>query len=150
MMEEDPSLMKNTSRPDWDEYFLGIADAVSQRADCTRRKVGAVLVDEHHRIISTGYNGAPPGAPGCLNGACPRGNLSTDECPPFSDYGNCISTHAERNAILYSNPEEREGTTLYITCRPCTGCHQLILDAGVKRVVWWTEDGRIASELQFH
>jgi dCMP deaminase len=142
--------LSNDDRPGWDEYFLGIAKAVSERADCTRRKVGAVLVDPKHRIISTGYNGAPSGAPGCLSGACPRGQLSLDDCPPFSDYGNCISTHAERNAILYSDPHERDGTTLYITCRPCTDCHQLILDVGVKRVVWWTEDGQIASELQFH
>lgn len=59
-------------RPGWDVYFLNIAVAVARRADCTRRSVGAVIVREH-RIISTGYNGAPRGAPGCLEGACPRG-----------------------------------------------------------------------------
>lgn len=139
------------TRPDWDEYFLRIADAVSQRADCTRSLVGAVLVDENHRIVSTGYNGAPSSVPGCLtDGACPRGRLSYDDLPPESDYGNCIALHAERNAILYANVDEREGTTLYITRRPCTDCHELILSVGVKWIIWRTPDGQIARERQFH
>ena len=60
--------------PDWDDYSLGIADAVARRAKCTRRAVGAVLVHDR-RIIATGYNGAAPGRPDCLEGACPRGQL---------------------------------------------------------------------------
>lgn len=62
-------------RLNWVDYFLSIADAVAVRADCTRRSVGAVVVDARTKhIISTGYNGAPPGQPGCLSdGACPRG-----------------------------------------------------------------------------
>lgn len=60
-------------RPSWQDYYLGIADSVAVRADCTRRKVGAVVVKDNS-IISTGYNGSPPGEPGCLSdGACPRG-----------------------------------------------------------------------------
>lgn len=61
-------------RPNWDGYFLGVAEAVAVRADCTRRRIGAVIVDPDRRIVSTGYNGAPSGQPGCLSaGACPRG-----------------------------------------------------------------------------
>src|SRR5690606_13137912 len=55
----------STSRPSWDEYFLEIAEAVSARADCSRRKVGAVIVSSDRRIVGTGYNGAPAGQPGC-------------------------------------------------------------------------------------
>lgn len=138
-------------RISWDEYFLTIAKAVSLRADCTRSQVGAVLVDKEHRIISTGYNGAPSGAPGCMTkSACPRGRLSLDEHPPGGNYANCIANHAERNAILYADPEERSGSTLYITRRPCTDCHELILNEGITWIVWESPDGKIAKERQFH
>jgi dCMP deaminase len=63
----------NDVRPWWPEYFLGIAKAVAVRGDCTRRQVGCVI-EKGHRVVSTGYNGAPSGQPGCLSaGACPRG-----------------------------------------------------------------------------
>lgn len=137
-------------RPSWDEYFLAGAEWAATRADCTRSKVGAILVDDKHRVVGHGYNGAPPGAPGCLSGACPRGRLSYDEHPPEGSYDNCISNHAEKNAILWAKPEERRGTTLYITRRPCTDCHELLLAEGIIWVVWRTPDGRIAREQQFH
>ena len=69
--------LEPTTVPGWDEYFLGIAAAVSARAKCTRRRVGAVLTIDH-RIIATGYNGAAPGEEDCLQGACPRGLLGSD------------------------------------------------------------------------
>lgn len=61
------------TRPSWDEYFMGIAEAVSRRGDCTRRQVGVCVVDQENRILATGFNGAPPGGPSCLAGECPRG-----------------------------------------------------------------------------
>lgn len=62
------------TRPDWTQWALGVAAAVAARADCTRRQVGAVILDSEHRVLSVGYNGAPSGAPGCASdGACPRG-----------------------------------------------------------------------------
>jgi dCMP deaminase len=133
----------------WDEYFLQIAKAVSLRGDCTRSRVGAVLVSSNHRIIATGYNGTVPGNPGCLEGACPRGKFSYEELPSESDYRNCIATHAERNAILYANPEERSGTTLYVTRRPCVDCKELLLAVGVVRVVWYSADNEICTEQLF-
>lgn len=65
--------MKAAERPDWDSWALGLATAVSLRGDCTRRRVGAVLLDKDHRIIGAGYNGSWPGGPSCLKGDCPRG-----------------------------------------------------------------------------
>ena len=130
-----------SERPDWDSYFLGIAKAVSARADCRRRKVGAILVVDR-RIAATGYNGAESGGPSCLAGQCPRGQSNVD---PGSSYdtgvGSCISTHAEANCLLYSRYDDARGGTLYITDAPCDGCARLIRSAGVVRVV--TPEGDI-------
>jgi len=128
-------------RPTWDEYFLIIAQAVATRADCTRRQVGAVIVDTEHRIISTGYNGAPAGDPGCKTaGACPRGRQGTDAVAPGSSYdtgaGSCIAVHAEANALLYADGRATRGATLYCTDQPCDGCARLIAGAGITRVVY--------------
>lgn len=61
------------TRPDFDTWALGIAEAISLRGDCTRRRVGAVLLDRHNRLIGAGYNGTRPGGKSCLKGDCPRG-----------------------------------------------------------------------------
>jgi dCMP deaminase len=130
-------------RPSWDAYFLGIAEAVAGRADCTRALVGAVVVNPNAfgkglpGSVGMGYNGAPPGVPGCLSaGACPRGRLSVDECPRDSDYSNCIADHAERNALRWTPVERRAGATLYVTRAPCPSCRTLIGASGLQRVVW--------------
>lgn len=148
-------------RPDWDDYFLGIAAAVAARADCTRRRIGAVIVRDH-RIVSTGYNGAPPGHRGCLSDrACPRGRHKLLEFHPFDDrYGKlclcgagwpceeavehgssydtgpgaCIALHAEQNAIVYAGRDGCLGSVLYLTEDPCDGCKRLIAASGLARV----------------
>lgn len=132
-------------RPDWDEYFLRIAETVALRADCTRRQVGAVIVDIHHRIISTGYNGAPSGGKSCLRGECPRGQMSKEQIAPGSSYdtgaGSCIALHAEQNAIMYASWDQRQGATIYITCEPCEGCARMIAGSGIDRVIWRNVSG---------
>ena len=144
-MIEDDDHMQPTNRaefqaPTWDEYFLDIAKAVSARAKCTRRRVGALLVLER-RIIATGYNGAAPGRPDCLAGACPRGQLSYDEVPGLGDYdrpgtpGFCIAIHAEVNALLFST-RDTKGAVAYITDEPCPGCRKALAAAGIIRAVW--------------
>ncbi|AFU20487.1 deoxycytidylate deaminase [Mycobacterium phage Kratark] len=121
-------------RPDWDEYFLVIAEAVATRSDCERSKVGAVVVKDR-RVRATGYNGAPTGKPGC--DTCPR--RLAEAVPGVSDYDSgptrCVSVHAEANALLYCDREDLIGATLYITRPPCPGCQKLIDAAGVERVV---------------
>lgn len=115
-----------------------LAAAVATRADCTRRRVGAVILDQDHRVASTGYNGAPPGRRGCLEGGCPRGLLNSAE--PYSSYdsgpGMCVSNHAEANALLYADRSKIEGGTMYVTDKPCVGCTRLIANSGLAEVLW--------------
>lgn len=123
-------------RPSWDDYFLAIAETVALRADCTRSKVGAVIV-HNGRIVSTGYNGSPPGALSCLDGHCPRGQKTYEEVPPLKGgYDTCIAIHAERNAILYAPSNKVKGSTIYVTREPCKYCRKLIEAFQIERVVW--------------
>lgn len=126
-------------RPGWDSYYLGIAAAVAARADCRRRKVGAILVNADHRHRGSGYNGARSHGPSCLAGECPRGLLSAQEVAPGSSYdtgaGACIAIHAEQNLIMDTTPDERRDGTVYITCAPCDGCRRMLEGSGVSRIV---------------
>lgn len=139
-----------SSRPEWNEYFVRIAEAVAQRGDCTRSQVGAVLVNSHNRIVSTGYNGVSPGAIGCIAGGCPRGRFTYDEIPPEGDYSNCVAHHAEWNAVMWCKVEDRANTTLYTSRRPCNGCQCLILSEGITKVVWRCPDGTLGSMRMIH
>lgn len=113
-------------RPDWDDYFLDIADKVSTRSTCNRLHVGCVLTSSDHRILSTGYNGSPKGVPHCTEDGC----LKNSE-------GRCIRTvHAEANAIMSVSPEDRRGSILYCTHEPCEHCTKMIVQSGIIRVVY--------------
>jgi dCMP deaminase len=126
-------------RPVWDDYYLGIAGRVNARADCSRRKVGAILVTAENRHRGSGYNGGEPGGPSCLQGECPRGQSNV---APGSSYdtgaGACIAVHAEQNLLLDTTPEECKGGTVYITDAPCDGCLRMLKNSGVIRIVWPT------------
>ena len=115
---------QDTTRPDWDQYFIDIAWAVSSRATCPVRRVGAVLVDPTTKSIkTTSYNGAPRGA---------------DHCPPHeSGAQECLALHAETNLITNAalNGISTKGSWLYLTCTPCMKCAPLTLNAGIERVV---------------
>lgn len=121
-----------SSKPSWEIYYLGIAEAASKRSSCERSKVGACVV-KNNRVVALGYNDAPAGQPGC--DACPR---RTSSVPPGSSYddgpGRCVAVHAEANALLYCDREDLVGATLYITRPACAACSKLIKAAGIKRV----------------
>jgi len=105
---------------------MQIARDVSTRATCLRRHVGTVIVRDR-RILSTGYNGSPPGQKHCTEVGC------------LLEEDRCIRTlHAEQNAIIQAalHGVSTEGATLYATCRPCHVCARMIVGAGIRRVVF--------------
>ncbi|MCK9266494.1 cytidine/deoxycytidylate deaminase family protein [bacterium] len=120
-------------RPDWDEYFIQIAELISSRSTCLRRKVGAVLVKEK-RILATGYNGAPSGLKHCSETGCLREKLGV---PSGEKHELCRGLHAEQNAIIQAayHGISIKGSTLYITCHPCSVCSKMIINGGIKEIV---------------
>lgn len=132
--------MSVNERPDWDDWALGIAQAVAARADCRRRKVGAVILDMRNRVVSTGYNGANGKQRGCLAGGCPRGLQSLEQVPSGSPYdeagpGFCIATHAEMNALLQADPLRLTSATLYCNTSVCRWCLKVIANTDIRRIV---------------
>ena len=113
-------------RPSWDEYFMSIAVQVAKRSTCDRAHVGAIIVKDR-RILTTGYNGSPSGLPHCDD----VGHLLVD--------GHCVRTlHAEQNAIIqaaYHGVSVRD-STIYVTHQPCLTCAKMIINAGIRRVVY--------------
>jgi dCMP deaminase len=127
-------------RPDWDLYYINIAHAVSLRGDCVRAQHGTVIVKDN-KIISTGYNGTPPGDKRSCGktGQCPRA-LDPNSEHSKGDYDLCWATHSEANAIIRASWEELRGATLYVTGDPCPGCIKLIASAGIARIVTFDKD----------
>ncbi len=116
-----------------DAYFMKIAEVVSERSTCVKRRVGAVLIKDSH-IISTGYNGAPPGFTHCTPESCVRKSLKSGEKPEL-----CRGVHAEINCIIQAaihGTSIKGNTTLYSTTFPCMSCLKLIINAGIKKLVY--------------
>lgn len=121
-------------RVSWDEYFMQIAEIVKTRSTCLRRQVGAVIVKDH-RIITTGYNGAPSGLRHCTEiGGCERERL---HIPSGERHELCRALHAEQNAIIQAAKigVSTEGATIYITLQPCVICAKMLINAGITRIV---------------
>lgn len=119
--------LTHVDRPSWDEYFMNIARAVASRSTCSRRSVGALVVRDK-RILATGYNGAPAGLRHCDH--TEGGDMREGHC--------ARSTHAEQNAIVQAARHGTmiDGATVYCTAQPCLTCAKLLVNAGVKRVVY--------------
>lgn len=105
---------------------MGITFQVALRSTCDRARVGAIIVKDR-RILTTGYNGAPAGLPHC------------DEIGHLMVGGHCVRTlHAEQNAIIQAayHGVSVADSTIYVTHQPCLTCAKMIINAGIKRVVY--------------
>ena len=138
------------TRPEYPEYFMNIAMAVRERANCLGSRVGAVLI-LGRRVIATGYNGTPYGMTNCDEGGCDR-CANREHYVSGTAYDICICVHAEQNALLsaaqFGTPVE--GADLFTTTRPCFGCTKELLQAKVNAVYylheWSHPDERLAQE----
>ncbi len=124
---------KTLTRPSWDEYFLGIADLVSKRSTCLRRKVGALLAKDK-RILATGYNGTPRTLPHCSDTGCLREEL---KIPSGERHELCRGLHAEQNVLLQASLHgvSVKDSILYCTNQPCIICAKMLINAGIKEIV---------------
>jgi dCMP deaminase len=119
--------MKRENYINWDEYFMGVALLSSMRSKDPRTQVGACIINDKKRIVGIGYNGFPYGV--------------DDDDFPWEKEGDWIDTkypyvvHAEPNAILNSTVS-LENSTLYVTLFPCNECAKLIIQSGIKEVVF--------------
>lgn len=128
---------KGRKRPDWDRYFLEIAQVVAKRSTCVRRQIGAVIVKDR-RILTTGYNGAPSGLAHCLETGCLRDVMGI---PSGTRTELCRALHSEMNAIIQAAQHgvSTKGATLYCTHQPCSVCARMLINAGIVRVVYTGE-----------
>ncbi len=133
-----------SNRVSKENYYLDIAQTVSERSTCLRRRFGAIIV-KNDSIISTGYNGAPRGRKNCDDlGYCFREKMGI---PRGERYEMCRSVHAEANAIIAAPREQMLGSTLYMVCTSpedgavmpgttsCMMCKKLAINAGIERIV---------------
>jgi len=118
----------------WVEVWLEVAQVISQRSRCSRAQIGAVIVNQDQRVISTGYNGAAASYPttGDCTNWCERAQGKTGL---GSSYEGCPSIHAEANALLYVDRSAVHGATMYITAPPCMNCAKLISNSGVTELI---------------
>ena len=124
-------------RLSWDDYFMEITHLVSKRSTCLRRYVGSVIVRDK-RILATGYNGAPRGLAHCAETGCLREKMGV---PSGQKQELCRGLHAEQNAIIQAalSGVSIENSQIYSVTQPCVVCAKMIINAGIKRVVF--EDG---------
>ena len=133
-----------------DEYYLGIALAVSKRSTCLKRHYGCVIVKDDI-IVATGYNGSPRGRENC----CDRGTCKRADAERYSSYESCDSVHAEQNALIAASRDRLIGATVYLACEgalldidgkvcdwfedenpvPCGICARMLENAGITRIV---------------
>lgn len=118
-------------RPSFDDIYMELAENLSQRSHCVKRKVGSVLTKDT-RIVSLGYNGPPAGTHNCDE------QWPKEGCPRDSKGSCSLALHAEQNAILYAakNNIALDGTTLYVTLAPCISCARVVYTVGIKKVIY--------------
>jgi dCMP deaminase len=131
-------------RPKWDTYFMRFAELAATRSNCMKRGNGAVIVKDY-RIVSTGYNGTPFGHTNCNEGGCARCNANVSQ---GLDLDKCKCLHAEESAVLEAGRSKAMGAWIYTTSFPCLLCMKMILQCGIKRIIYHKDyDSELSKEM---
>jgi dCMP deaminase len=146
----DPVLTGSTKRTDylsWDDYFMAISFLTAQRSKDPNTQVGACIVDADKRIVGLGYNGFPAG---CSDDDLPWARQGSSELHKKYLY----VCHAEVNAILNKCSADVKGAVLYVALFPCNDCAKMIIQAGIREVVYMSDryhdsDACRASRIMF-
>ena len=123
--------MKREGYISWDEYFMGVALLAAERSKDPSTQVGACIVNQEERILSTGYNGFPYGC--------------EDDDFPWARDGEVNETkypfvvHAELNAILNAGGKKLSDSRIYVALFPCNECAKAIIQAGIKEVIYLSD-----------
>ena len=123
--------MKRQDYITWDEYFMGVASLAAMRSKDPSTQVGACIVDNENRILSTGYNGFPSG--------CSDDDFPWDREGGFSETKYPFVVHAELNAILNAHGKNLVGAKLYVALFPCNECAKAIIQSGIREVVYLSD-----------
>lgn len=118
----------------WDEYFMGVALLAAERSKDPNTQVGACIVDDQNRILSTGYNGFPHG---CSDDEFPWAREGAEGETKYQ-----FVVHAELNAILNSRGKSLSGSKLYVGLFPCNECAKAIIQSGISEVVYLSDKYR--------
>jgi dCMP deaminase len=132
------------------EYYIGVAKSIGAGSSCARRKFGAVIV-KNNTIVGTGYNGSASGTLNCgTEIPCIK---DVAEEPANLSYQYCPAVHAEQNAIINSNPDDRFEATMYLAPvgeghgdRPCYQCRRRLLNSGIVDIYYVDKDGETQHE----
>ncbi|MEM0157791.1 MAG: cytidine/deoxycytidylate deaminase family protein [Thermoplasmataceae archaeon] len=121
-------------RPTWDQYFMRMAFLAASRSNCTRRKVGAVIVKDKN-VLATGYNGPPSGTVHCDVVGCIRDEL---DVPSGERHELCRGLHAEQNAIIQAavHGVSIRDAAIYVTTHPCVVCSKMLMNAQIREIIY--------------
>ena len=136
--EDEPTKLGvelSENRPSWDEYYMMLAKLAATRSTCFSRPVGAVIVRDR-RILTTGYNGAPPGSWHCSDKKQCYWRQPQNHVPGIEPRELSRAIHAEINAIAHAARKgiSIEGGIIYCTLSPCMNCFRALISAGIKQV----------------
>lgn len=119
-----------TKRPELAQTMMAIAHVISMRSTCSRRAVGAVLVDQNNRVLSIGHNGPAKGMPHCTDQPCAGAS-----CPSGTGLDLCQAIHAEQNALLFC-PDVMKIKTCFVTTSPCVHCIKMLMNTSCETIIF--------------